>query len=787
MIVNLKRLVFPFLVAGVTMVASCTKAEVEEPVSQPSEGHVIEFFVDEIGGRTVFGESTDDGKSYPTLWQKDASGRGEQIKVNMNLNFTAAGKRELLKDPATGNNPRVKGEGVATSFAVRVTDDGANDFCFYAVSPATGWKEGDDESGKASLLRMEIPAVQTPIPPTEASDGSCDPSAQLIFAKTNPTTVLPESLSMRFQHVAAYGLLSLKGLSEEDAPTLVRISSSQPIAGRFYYNAEDGTITRNTSGLQYHIALHVQSASSIWFAAAPTDLSNTALWITVVAANGNVWVKKLDLGENRALKSGRIAKLTVALSEEDLVNAGSIYYENGEPVGVVYRNTMTERRIVSAKRMNATYWASDKSKTGASSKTDGKSNTETLREFVKKNSGVKIPMLEFCDALGEGWYWPAHSELQGVSAAYHGVASVSDISGKYNSSSNPGPKPFDAKFPVAERKAQLAFDALLLSAGGDVMNEQGPDAYETRYWTSSEHDTSTTTGRHLWFGTYHYGNTTKNTNNYFGRAIKVILKDPSELPTRTSDLRYAPTRQGVTAGSTSDRLLDLYLPATEAPAGGYPVFLFVHGGGFGGGDKYEASKADGGSNAKICMEMAARGFVAISINYYLGLKNDSSTSCTAEMSGGLPANGAFSDTLQTAINEASVDAALALKWVKDNAATYKFNVDRVAVSGGSAGAITVLDLAYFSTQTECPIHAVVALWGGVADPSKIQTAPPTLMYHGTEDPTVNHAYSEAIAARLQQLGVPVNFQSLEGKKHAAYDYIINNRMDEIANFLNGLE
>ena len=97
---------------------------------------MIEFFVDEIGGRTVFGESTDDGKSYPTLWQKDASGHGEQIKVNMNLNFTDAGKRELLKDPATGYNPRVKGEGAATSFAVRVTDDGANDFCFYAVSPS---------------------------------------------------------------------------------------------------------------------------------------------------------------------------------------------------------------------------------------------------------------------------------------------------------------------------------------------------------------------------------------------------------------------------------------------------------------------------------------------------------------------------------------------------------------------------------------------------------------------------------------------------------------------------
>lgn len=782
MIVNLKRLVFSFLVAGVTMVASCTKAEVEEPVSQPSEGHVIEFFVDEIGGRTVFGESTDGGESYPTLWQKDASGKGEQLAVNLNLNFTATGKRELLKDPATGNNPRVKGEGVATSFAVSVTNDGANDFCFYAVSPATGWKEGEDESGKASLLRMEIPAVQTPIPPTEASDGSCDPSAQLIFAKTNPTTVLPKSLSMHFQHVAAYGLLSLKGLSEEDAPTLVRISSSQPIAGRFYYNAEDGTITRNTSGLQYHIALHVQSASSIWFAAAPTDLSNTALWITVVAANGNVWVKKLDLGENRALKSGRIAKFSVALSEEDLVNAGSIYYENGKPVGVVYRNTITERRIVSAKRMDADKWAAQTTATGVSGRTDGAVNTAALRE-----SGLTIPMLEFCDEMGAGWYWPAYEEMQILCAAYHGVATASDIVARAGTSSNPGPHPADATFPIAERKAQLAFDALLIAAGGDAMNYANPTtSYGERYWSSSEHST-TTKALYMQFGAYQGSNSTKNSNKYFGRAIKVMRKDPSELPTRTPDLRYGTKRSNITEGSTSDRLLDLYLPATEAPAGGYPVFLFVHGGGFGGGDKYEASKADGGSNAKICMEMAARGFVAISINYYLGLKNDSSTSCTAEMSGGLPANGAFSDTLQNAINEASVDAALALKWVKNNAATYQFNVDRVAVSGGSAGAITVLDLAYFSEQTECPIHAVVALWGGVADPSKIQTAPPTLMYHGTEDPTVNHAYSEAIAARLQQLGVTVNFQSLAGKEHAAYNYIINNRMDEIANFLNGLD
>lgn len=784
------------LAAFVVALTSCTKQDIEEFATDGSTQTLEVTAVGGADGRTVFGPSTDEGATYPVLWKKDATGRGEQLKVSMNLTFNASGKRVLLKDPSTTYNPRVKGEGATTSFTVGVADDGSKSYQFYAVCPGECWKEGDDNNSQPSLMRFEIPAVQSSVAPTNDHNGSCDPLAQLLVAKTDAVSTLPKSLTMQFKHVAAYGLLSLTGLSEEDAPTLVRITSSQPIAGRFHYNVEDGSITRNGSGQEYHIALHVQSASSIWFAAAPTDLSNTALWVTVVAANGNTWVKKIALGDNRELKSGRIAKFSVALSAEDAVQAGSIYYENGEPVGVVYRNTATERRVVSAKRMAASKWATATTTTGANSKTDGAANTETLRTFAKTN-GLTIPMLDFCDEMGEGWYWPAHSELQDVCVAYHGVGSFSSLTGKYGSSTNPGYRPFDEGFPVAERKAQLAFDALLIAAGGEAMNTNTPEGAtysETRYWTSSEHDTKPKTGRHIWFGTYSYGNATKTDYNYYGRAIKVIAKDATDIPTMTPDLRYATTREGVTVGSTSDRLLDLYLPAASqvAPAGGYPVFLFVHGGGFRSGDKYEADKTDGGSNAKICMAMAERGFVAVSINYYLGLKHDnaSGTSCTAEMAGGLPASGAFSEDMQNAIRKASEDAALALGWINTHASTYNLNTARVAVAGGSAGAITVLDLAYLAGQTTYPIQAVVDLWGSVANPSAIgangAATPPALIYHGTKDTLVNYAYSVAIAERLEALGVRVDFHTLDGRGHGDYTYIINNRMDEIAAFLNSL-
>lgn len=264
-----------------------------------------------------------------------------------------------------------------------------------------------------------------------------------------------------------------------------------------------------------------------------------------------------------------------------------------------------------------------------------------------------------------------------------------------------------------------------------------------------------------------------------------VLETSSPFTTLYKDIRYGEVPESGPEDRTSDRLLDLYIPKFAAPKGGYPVFLFVHGGGFSGGDKCDTGKG----YHDISRAMAECGFAAISMNYYLTLKydNPSKVSCSAEMKNGLPATGAFHPDLQKAMDNASDDAVAVLEWIKAHAEQYKLNPNHVVVCGGSAGSMTVLQLAYFSGQRVLPIRGVVNLWGGVANPSAIELpAPPMLIYHGDKDDLIHVDYAHAFEARLQELGVRVEKHILEGKGHAQYTYIRKNHINDIVEFMRSL-
>ncbi|MRX47180.1 alpha/beta hydrolase [Pedobacter puniceum] len=243
------------------------------------------------------------------------------------------------------------------------------------------------------------------------------------------------------------------------------------------------------------------------------------------------------------------------------------------------------------------------------------------------------------------------------------------------------------------------------------------------------------------------------------------------------NLRYGPIPDSIDS-STSDRILDLYLPKSKADKISYPIFFFIHGGGFTGGDK----------NVKdICTKMVNKGFAVVSINYRLTLKYKKApgSSCSANMAEGLPKNGQFHPLLQTAINNASQDAAMALTWVKENAIKYNLDINKLVVSGGSAGSMTALHLAYVSKQKIIPIKAVINLWGGLENASVIKKdAPPLLTYHGDKDDIINVAYAYAINDRMK--GIKSNKSQLiilKDKGHALYKLIGEEKIDEIVSFI----
>jgi acetyl esterase/lipase len=131
----------------------------------------------------------------------------------------------------------------------------------------------------------------------------------------------------------------------------------------------------------------------------------------------------------------------------------------------------------------------------------------------------------------------------------------------------------------------------------------------------------------------------------FGQNQK--KKQPPELKPTHADVKYGPHERNV---------FDLYLPESDKPT---PLVLYIHGGGFQGGDKRSAS------GARIYLDA---GFAVAALNYRL--------TNTAPM----PA--------------AYLDCARALQFLRYHAKKWNLDPARVASTGGSAGAGTSLWIAF---------------------------------------------------------------------------------------------
>ena len=259
-----------------------------------------------------------------------------------------------------------------------------------------------------------------------------------------------------------------------------------------------------------------------------------------------------------------------------------------------------------------------------------------------------------------------------------------------------------------------------------------------------------------------------------------VLAQTGENPVRRiKNIRYAPVPPAPFDNDSScDRTLDLYLP-DESAGKERPVLLFIHGGGFAGGDK--------GGNATLCEKMARSGVAVVSVNYRLYLKYHKTTgaSAGANMAKGLPADGRFHPELAKAIGIAAEDAVLAMQWLKNNAAYYSMDARKLMISGGSAGAMTALYVAYVKPALPLKIGGVIDFWGGLEDATVIKKdAPPVLAYHGSADQTINVAYATALQQRMTETGNRLSeFHIMEGKGHAAYRIIETEKSGEVVSFI----
>lgn len=243
-------------------------------------------------------------------------------------------------------------------------------------------------------------------------------------------------------------------------------------------------------------------------------------------------------------------------------------------------------------------------------------------------------------------------------------------------------------------------------------------------------------------------------------APGVTMADMLALHTRPPDPEGAVFAYGVEYARVGERVLKLSVYAREDPSEHAPAAVFIHGGGWHGGDPY--------FHIRHAHGLAARGYATAVVEYRLGLEAP------------WPA--------------ALEDCEAAVRWLRANASSIGADPDRIGVAGGSAGghlaalvaltgrddptrAVQAAVLWYPATdlvgfaEGSGELHPVVTGYFGDerANASPINHvhagAPPVLTITGSVDALVSVERLQLFHEKLDAVGVANRLVVFEGREH----------------------
>ena len=216
--------------------------------------------------------------------------------------------------------------------------------------------------------------------------------------------------------------------------------------------------------------------------------------------------------------------------------------------------------------------------------------------------------------------------------------------------------------------------------------------------------------------------------------------------------RVYKTTADLTSGAHLDLRLDLYQPRGDT-LGRRPAIVWIHGGGFAAGSRTNL--------AAVADAYARRGYVTVSIDYRL----DPGNRCQALQDGKItdPTEAAAERArCERAIQAAQNDGASAVGWLRRHADELRVDPKRIAVGGGSAGAVTAVNIAQRSNPGGGPlpsgtgVSAALAMSGCQYDlPAIDRYDAPVSMLASGGDQAVPYTCSVATVDRAASFGTPV--------------------------------
>jgi predicted esterase len=218
--------------------------------------------------------------------------------------------------------------------------------------------------------------------------------------------------------------------------------------------------------------------------------------------------------------------------------------------------------------------------------------------------------------------------------------------------------------------------------------------------------------------------------------------------------------------------LDLFMPKNTTGKK-LPLFIYVHGGGFSGGNRTWGYPA--------CMYLTNNGFITATISYTLYMKNKS-FSC----------DGILAEKVK-AMQYGANQLWLATSYFLKNCDKYNIDTSKIFIAGSSAGAETVLHAAFWNYKTmnlyknllpdSFKYAGMVAGAGAIMDLNFIteKNKTPVLMFHGNSDILVPYANAAHHYCKPNTPGWLMFFGS-----YSIYNHLISlNGCTELVTFCGG--
>ena len=237
---------------------------------------------------------------------------------------------------------------------------------------------------------------------------------------------------------------------------------------------------------------------------------------------------------------------------------------------------------------------------------------------------------------------------------------------------------------------------------------------------------------------------------------------------------------------------DIYEPVGDNVSNRAAVIV-AHGGFFLSGSK------TGPDVVPICQRLAKMGYVAISIQYRLGIN------VTADLAGPM------TEAVMRGVQDGKAAVRFLRKTVAVDGNPYNIDPNEIYIAGSSAGGYIALHMAYLDEMAELPafvntsnpglagelegesgnpgypsdVKAIVNICGAIGDTAWIQPGDePALLFHGTNDQTVpygsamQYAFgiapvlevdgSASINEKMNQVGLEHCFEIYEGLDHVPH-------------------